>query len=516
MKKNLKPLKLTLFLLLLASLFALSLAACASQQPVVFPSPFLPAANTAEPTSTLVPTPTSTEIPPPPVVEVWLTLPDESKKLFREPDLQFLPGAAGENKPIELDMTAQYQKMEGFGASMTDSSAWLIMNALDETQRTQLMQNLFTRQEEGIGLSYVRIPMGASDFAFEDYSYDDMPPGEVDPDLQHFSIDHDKAYIIPALKLSAQLNPQLRFMGSPWSAPGWMKDSGSMDGGELLPEYYQAFANYHVRFVQDYAAEGVTIDSITPQNEPMYSTSNYPTKSIPASGQVVLVRDFIGPAFEQAGLKTRIVVFDHNWDLVDYPLEVLADSQVQAYVDGAAFHCYAGNALSQTRVHATYPNENIWFTECSGGRWAPRFSENLNYFLRTVMIGNFNNWGNSVMLWNLALDEKDGPQNGGCTNCRGVVTIDQSTGEVAYNVEYYTLGHFSKFVDPGAVRIGSSPGVNRLPVNVAFINPDGSIVLVAHADRTGTFDVSWNDMHFTYTLPERAAVTFKWQGPAQP
>jgi glucosylceramidase len=224
----------------------------------------------------------------------------------------------------------------------------------------------------------------------------------------------------------------------------------------------------------------------------------------------------MGPAFVQAGLKTRIVVFDHNWDLVDYPLEVLADSQVQAYVDGAAFHCYAGNALSQTRVHATYPNENIWFTECSGGRWAPRFSENLNYFLRTVMIGNFNNWGNSVMLWNLALDEKDGPQNGGCTNCRGVVTIDQSTGEVAYNVEYYTLGHFSKFVDPGAVRIGSSPGVNRLPVNVAFINPDGSIVLVAHADRTGTFDVSWNDMHFTYTLPERAAVTFKWQGPAQP
>lgn len=437
-------------------------------------------------------------------VETWLSLPDQSQKLSRDSDLCFESGPITAAQVIHLDERARYQQLEGIGAAMTESSAWLLMNVLDEARRNATLRDLFSR--DGIGLNYLRLPMGASDFALSDYTYADQP----DPDLTHFSIARDQARVIPALKLARAVNPQLRLMGSPWSAPAWMKQGGNLHGGSLSPEHYQAFANYHLKFIQAYAAEGLPIASVTPQNEPMLSVENYPTMLMEAEAQQIFVRDHLGPAFQRAGLGARILILDHNWDLWEYPLKVLADPAAAAFVDGIAFHCYAGDVALQSRVHDAFPDKGIWFTECSGGGWSPEFAKNVSWMMRHLIIGNFRNWGNSLLMWNLALDERDGPKNGGCPNCRGVITINQSTGAVTYNEEYYTLGHVSKFVNPGAHRIESTPFTEGGPENVAFLNPDGSLVLILHSTAETSFAVEWGGRHFTCHLPAYGTATFKW------
>lgn len=445
---------------------------------------------------------------------VWLTLPDQSKLLQREPDVALEPlGAPDTHYVIALDDQVTYQTIEGFGAAMTDSSAWLIERVLNPEQREAALRSLFTRQGDGIGLSYLRLPVGASDFALRDYTADDVPVGETDRRLERFSIEYDEAYIIPALQAALALNPQLRFMASPWSAPAWMKTNERLQGGELAQAYYQSFADYLVRFIQAYAGHGLVMDTLTPQNEPLHVTDGYPTMRMAAADQARFVRDHLGPALRAANLATRLIIFDHNWDLWQYPMTVLADSAAAAYVDGVAFHCYGGDVGNQSLFHEAHPALGIWFTECSGGGWATNFADNLSWNIRNLGIGNIRNWGNSLLLWNLALDEHDGPQNGGCDNCRGVITINSSSGDVTRNVEYYVLGHFSKFVDPGAVRIESTAWAERQPENVAFRNPDGSIVLVVHATRAVTFTVTWRDQQFTYSLPEGAVVSFHWPAP---
>jgi glucosylceramidase len=447
-------------------------------------------------------------------IEAWLTLGDKSKLLSSEPGLSFTPGRPASGKTIEIDSATLYQQFEGAGAAMTDSSAWLIMNKLDESARQELMRTLFTREGNGIGLSYLRLPMGASDFSLKDYTYNDLLAGKTDENLEQFSIAYDRTHIIPALKLALDLNPQLGLMGSPWSAPAWMKKNNQLHGSYLLPEFYQAFADYHVRFVQAYAAEGITIDAITAQNEPLHVTEGYPSMYMSAEEQQEFVRDYLGAAFRAAGLKTKIIIYDHNWDRADYPLTVLSDPSAAAFVDGVAFHCYGGDVSAQSRVHEQYPQKGIWFTECSGGGWATNFGDNLSWNITNLVVGNFRNWGKSVLLWNLALDEKDGPQNGGCTNCRGVVTIDQSSRQITYNEEYYVLGHVSKFIDPGAYRIESSSGAG-VPNNVAFLNPDGSIVVIVQSDSAVDFNLAWNEQYFSYHLPQGGVVTLKWNANVQ-
>lgn len=513
-----------LLILLAATGIIIGLSGCAStkeQTPMPEPSATLPtepsAATPLSPTPlSATPAPTSHPLSPG-EVEVWLTLGDQSRKLSREANLQFQAGAGAGETIIQVDASVLYQQMEGFGAAMTDSSAWLIMNALTEPARQELMQDLFTRQGDGIGLSYLRLPMGASDFALQNYTYDDLPAGESDPQLEKFSVDYDRAYIIPSLQLARSLNPQLGLLGSPWSPPAWMKKEGRLNGGPLTQEFYQAFADYHVKFVQAYAQAGLPISAITPQNEPMHSTDSYPSMSMPAKEQLVFVRDHLGPAFEKAGLETKILVLDHNWDLWNYPMTILSDPNARKYVDGVAFHCYAGDVKNQSLVHQAYPDKPIWFTECSGGGWATSFAGNMNWNMQNLVIGNFRNWSNSLMLWNLALDENDGPQNGGCPNCRGVVTIRQDNHQVTYNEEYYILGHVSKFVDPGAYRADSTDveQVARI-FNVAFINPDGSMALIVNSETGGQFEVEWNGKHFQYQLPANATVTFKWLSDIQP
>ena len=444
-------------------------------------------------------------------VDVWITSGDKSKLMAQQPDVVFSSGTGGGGVTIQITPTQQFQTMEGFGAAMTDSSAWLIQNELNTTQRDRLMNDLFSGSD-GIGVSYLRVPMGASDFTASGfYTYNDLGPGQTDPNQTQFSIAHDQATIIPSLLQAKSLNPNLKLMGSPWSAPGWMKTSNSVIGGSLQTQWYASYATYLKKFVEAYDAEGLPIESLTLQNEPLYTPINYPGMSMTANEQIDLIKNHVGPTFSAAGLSTKLVAYDHNWDNTSYPIDVLNDATARQYVDGVAFHGYAGNVSAQTTVHNAHPDKNIYFTEISGGAWATNFEDNIMWNADNLFIGGVRNWSNSVMFWNLALDENHGPHLGGCNDCRGVVTIDSSTGNVTYNEEFYSLAHASRFIKPGAVRIGST-SINNLVETVAFQNPDGSEVLLVSNPTFSdqTFRGVVDGDHFRYTVPHRSVATFVW------
>jgi glucosylceramidase len=411
---------------------------------------------------------------------------------------------------IDVDERTRYQEMVGFGAAMSDASAYLINRTLG-TQRDSILRELFGRNP-GIGLSFVRIPMGASDFSLQHYSYDDMPTGQTDPSLAHFTIDADRADRLPLLKLAVAINPQIKLVGSPWSAPGWMKTSRSLIQGSLRPEAYDAFANYFRRFIEAYAAEGLPIFAVTMQNEPAFEPANYPGMRLEAAARAQLIGRHVGPLFARAGLSTQILDWDHNWDQPGQPLTVLADSVARRYVSGVAWHCYGGDVAAQDSVHAAYPEKDVYFTECSGGTWAPSFGDNLKWTVETLIIKSVRGWARGVALWNLALDENGGPHLGGCGNCRGVITINSVTHAVTRNEEYYALAHASQFVRPGAHRIASSTNVGGLR-SVAFRNADdGSKVLIVV--NTSAVDVSFTvhtgGVWIPYSLRAGAVVTIGW------
>ena len=343
-------------------------------------------------------------------VQVWVTYANKTKLLSQEGPITWtsLSSSSSEENDlptIQIDATKRYQTIEGVGAALTDSSAWLISKKMPKSKREKLLKNLFTREGNGIGINYLRIPLGASDFALSNYSYDDLPKGKRDSQLERFSIKHDADYIIPLLKAIQNLNPALRRMASPWSAPAWMKTSQSLKGGSLLPECYQTYANYTIKSLQAYSDVGLPFDTITPQNEPMHESDNYPTMRMEAEDQKKYVRDHLGPSLAAAdGIGTRILIWDHNWDFIEYPLSILEDEAARDYVVGVAFHGYGGKVEKQTEVNEKYPDKGIWFTECSGGRWSTDFGNNMEWNLRHLIIGNFRNWGKSLLLWNLALD----------------------------------------------------------------------------------------------------------------
>ena len=411
---------------------------------------------------------------------------------------------------IDVDEGTSYQEMIGFGAAMTDASAYLIQNKLG-SRRDAILRELFGRNP-GIGLSFLRVPMGASDFSTRHYSYDDMPAGQTDPMLAHFTIEADRAEKLPALKTALAINPQLKIVGSPWSAPAWMKTTGSLIKGTLRPEYYDSFAQYFLRFIKAYSAEGVPIFAVTMQNEPAFEPDNYPGMRLDPAARAEVIGKHVGPLFEQSGIKTLILDWDHNWDLPSSPLAVLADEAARKYVSGVAWHCYAGDVGAQTQVHTAYPTIDAYFTECSGGDWAAVFADNLKFDVGTLIIGSIRGWAKGVALWNLALDENDGPHLGGCGNCRGVITINSATGFVTRNVEYYALAHASEFVRPGAHRIESSTDVGGLQT-VAFKNADDGtkvLIILNTAPNEVSFAVHAAGRVIFYALPGGAVVTLRW------
>jgi glucosylceramidase len=442
---------------------------------------------------------------------VYVTTGDRTKLLSREADIRFGDAPVGPVTTIDVDETLTYPEIVGFGASLTDASAWLIQHKLTLPQREALLQELFGR-EPGVAFSFVRVDMGASDFSLAHYSYDDMPAGQTDPTLANFSIEPDRAETIPILKRALAINPRLSVMASPWSAPGWMKTTGSMIKGTLRPEAYAPFAEYFRRFIQAYAAEGIPIHAITVQNEPHFEPENYPGMRLDPAARAKFVGEYLGPLLARTGIRTRILDWDHNWDEPSSPLQVLADSTARRYVSGVAWHCYGGDVSTQSVVRDAYPDKDVFFTECSGGAWAPRFADNLVWTVRNLIIGGTRNWARGVLMWNLALDEQHGPHTGGCGDCRGVVTINSSDGSVTRNEEYYAFAHASLFVRPGARRIASSSGVEGIE-SVAFRNSDDgskALIVVNTNAQEKTFAVAFAGQAFAYTLPPSAIATLRW------
>jgi glucosylceramidase len=469
------------------------------------------------------------------LAHVWITTPDGTDKMADLGTVAFTssPSTA---PTVVVDGSRTFQTMVGVGASITDSSA-TVLSALPPTARTAAMTSLFD-PNTGDGLGYLRQPIGASDFtATAAYTYDDLPAGQTDYPLAHFSITHDQRQILPLLRQAERLNPSLRILASPWSPPAWMKTGDSLVGGRLIddPRIYRAYAAYLVDFVQAYRDNGVRVDAITVQNEPQNRTpSGYPGTDLPSSQEAKVIAE-LGPMLRHAGLRTQILGYDHNWsehpndiaatppdetaDINDYPQQLLASTAAQ-YVAGIAYHCYSGDPSMMTALHNQFPSKDIYFTECSGsqsGNPANTFSDTLKWHARNLIIGATRNWAKTVVNWNLALDPNGGPHTGGCGTCTGVVTVNPD-GTVTRNAEYYTLGHLARFVRPGAVRIASTSfgttGWNGQVMDVAFRNPDGSTVLVAHNenDNPQTFAVLDGAKTLTYTLPGGALATFVWHG----
>ncbi len=458
--------------------------------------------------------PPSQTAPSGPTVQVIETTGDQTELLQAQPSVAFATGGASGSLVITVDAATQYQQMDGFGGSLTDSSAWLIWNKLSATQQSSLMQQLFS-PSRGVGISFLRQPMGATDFsASGNYSYDDVPAGQTDPNLTNFSTLHDAAYIIPLIKQALSINPNVKVVALPWSPPAWMKANGTMNGGNMNTAYFPSLAQYFVDFVQAYQQQGIPIYGLSVQNEPLNSTTGYPSESLAASDESTFIASDLGPALTNAGLgSVKIFGYEHNWDNTAYPESVLGSPALQ-YVAGSSFHCYAGDPSAQSNVETAFPAKDIWFTECSG-TVGSTFAGDLVWQAEHLLIGATRNWARSVSLWNLALDQNSGPINGTCTNCRGVVTIDDSVSpaKITFNVEYYILGHLGKFVMPGAHRINSNTFGASSIEDVAFQNPDGSVVLFVlnSASNAGTFSVSFNGQSFNYTLPAGAVATFTWK-----
>ncbi len=460
-------------------------------------------------------------------VEIVQTNAQLSQRMTPLADAEFetVPRAtASAGRVISVDASVRYQRLRGFGAAMTDTSAWLIETRTSAAARAALMGELFGAQ--GIRLNFLRVPMGASDFTHGGvpYTYDDLPPGRSDPRLRHFSVAHDEAYILPALRQARALDPDMLFLANPWSAPAWMKDNDSLNNvggrGILRPGDFRSWAAYFVRFIRAYAAAGVPIGAVTVQNEPG-NTTTYPGMSFPASSEAAWIVHDLRPALAAARMHPEIYAGDLGWAASSDPYvgnELLGPAA--GAFSGVAWHCYFGAPGVMAAFHRADPRLDEIVDECSPGGISPTpMSE--------IAISSLRNWASSVALWNLALDPKGGPvqrPNHGCPGCEGLATIDEASKNVVLGRSYYQLGQASAFIDPGARRIASTNFVTysfpRRGVNVAspglddvaFRNPDGSIVLVAYDNGTEArrFAIRWRGRQLAYTLPARATATFVW------
>ena len=445
-------------------------------------------------------------------VEAYRTTADLSLALQAMPALAFSTSSHDDSvQVIDLDTEHRYQEIDGFGASLTDSSAWLLHDQLTESQRREVMKKLFD-PSTGIGVSFLRQPLGASDLSRNHYSYDDMPAGQKDPELRNFSLRHDDAYLFPVLREALKINPAISVMATPWSPPGWMKTHDSMLGGSLRDDALQAYADYLAKTMQGYQKAGVPVRYLSVQNEPLYEPKDYPGTLMLAAQQKRLIGEYLGPELEREGLKVQLLAYDHNWDHPEYPLETLSDPMAEKYLAGSALHCYGGDVAAQQQIHDRMPMKGIWLTECSGGTWQ---TGNLLAVTAQLIIESTRNWAKSVVLWGMALDERRGPNAGGCDTCRGLVTIDRSKSPavVDYTMDYYALGAASKFVRPGAVRIDSTTYSRNDLESVAFQNPDRTIVLLVlnNKNSSASFELRWNGRNVRDSLPPGSLTTYIWR-----
>lgn len=446
--------------------------------------------------------------PVPPVVknevDVWITKGDESVKLQKQTTPVAFTVSTNVYQNIDIDVSQTYQTVDGFGYTLTGGSAEVI-NTLSASKKQELLQDLFGSGENSIAVSYLRVSIGASDLNSSVFSYNDLEPGQTDINLTKFSLEKDRG-VINILKEILAINPKIKILGSPWSAPVWMKTNGSTIGGSLKPEYYGVYAQYFVKYIQAMKNEGITVDAITIQNEPLHGGNN-PSMVMTAEEQANFVKQSLGPAFKNAGINTKIIVYDHNCDRPDYPIAVLSDKDASPYIDGAAFHLYGGDISALSSVRSTFPTKNVYFTE----QWTAsngNFGGDLKWHTKNVVIGSMRNWSKNALEWNLANDPQFKPYtSGGCTMCKGAITVN-STENYAKNVSYYIIAHASKFVPQNSVRIASTQPGNL--ATVAFKREDGKLVLIVENDGNNaeSFNIRINGKIATLSLEAGAVGTY--------
>lgn len=448
----------------------------------------------------------NTEKPKPPVTikaegELYLTRPDKTA-LFALVEDAITASTNDELLTITVDTNQLFQKIDGFGFSLTGGSAKLLMQ-MPSANRSQLLSELFGKNGKNLGVSVLRVSIGASDLDEKTFSYNEV---DGDVEMANFDLGYDKNYLIPVLKEILGINPAIMIIATPWSAPTWMKTNNNTVGGGLKTNYYAAYATYFVKYIQQMKTNGITIQAITVQNEPLHGGNN-PSMEMSSTEQALFIKNNLGPAFESAGIKSKIIVYDHNADRTDYPISIYNDSQASKYVDGAAFHLYGGSINNLSNVHNAFPNKNLYFTEQWVG--APgNFGEDMKWHIREVIIGATRNWCKIALEWNLASDPNFDPHTpGGCDKCMGAITIDGAT--VTRNQAYYIIAHVSKFVPPGSQRVGTNY-INELP-NVAFVTPEGQYVLVVLNDTDGNknFNINFGDQELSTSLVAGAVATIR-------
>ena len=440
-------------------------------------------------------------------VDFWLTKSDGSVKITKQSGILAFGDTYNNYASIEVNESQTYQTIDGFGFSLTGGSAEVI-NSLNAEKKQELLQKLFGANETGISISYLRISIGASDLDGKTFSYNDLPSGQTDINLEQFSLAPDEENLIPLLKEILAINPSIKIMGTPWSPPVWMKDNNSTVGGSLQSKYYSVYANYLVKYIQQMKAQGITIDAITPQNEPLHPGNN-PSMYMSAAQQASFVKNNLGPAFKMANISTKIIVYDHNCDNPNYPISILNDAEAKAFVSGSAFHLYAGDISALSTVKNAHPDKDVYFTEqytSSDGD----FGGDLKWHLKNVIIGSMRNWSKTALEWNLANNATFGPHtDGGCTTCKGAITVT-SSASYTQNVGFYIIGHASKFVPTGSTRIASTIAGNLQ--NVAFKTPEGKNVLIVENDGNTNeiFNIKYNGKWFVASLDSGSVATYIW------
>jgi len=467
-------------------------------------------------------------------IEAWITNPDRSALFQKQPEpITFGTNGNRRGSTIVIDDSQEFQSIDGFGFAVTGGSAELMMK-MTPAARTKLIHELFATDENNVGVSYIRLSIGASDLNSFVFSYDDLPDGETDFPLAKFNLSQDYKDVIPVMKEILAVNPAIKIMASPWSAPTWMKTNNNVRGGSLKPEYYSVYAQYFVKYIKAMKKEGINLDAVTVQNEPLNS-NNTPSMPMLPNEQKDFIKNHLGPAFQAAGITAKIILFDHNLDRIDYPLTTLQDPEAAKFVDGSGFHNYGGDLSAMTTMHMIRPDKNLYFTEQMIVEAPGKQTIDIASPVKRLIIGASRNWSKNVILWNLAADSLNDPHtnNGGCPMCQGAVTLGGD--KVSRNLAYYTVAHASKFVRPGSVRIASTntgdktvavtddeerPGSIRVTTiensavlpNVAFKTPDGKIVLIVVND---TYSINSQRIQFrgqfaTLRLNPGAVGTYIW------
>ena len=442
-------------------------------------------------------------------IDVWLTNNDRSALFEQQPSLSF-SGNRLDDQTITVDDSKTFQRMDGFGFALTGGSAMHIVR-MSVSARNKLLHRLFDTTGNAIGVSYLRLSIGSSDLNERVFSYDDVAG---DTTLSHFDLAEDKTDVIPVMKEILAINPHIKILGSPWSPPAWMKTNNNTRGGRLKPGYYKVYANYLAKYIESMKQNGIVIDAITVQNEPLHPGNN-PSLLLVAPDEADFIKYHLGPVFKAKNIKTKIIIYDHNADRPDYPISILDDAQAAKYIDGSGFHLYGGTIDALTDVHNAHPEKNVYFTE----QMVVQFDENAEDAKKIDIVSPVSdliidaprNWSKNVLLWNLAADPEYKPftDRGGCDVCQGAVTINKDS--VEYNLAYYAMAHASKFVRPGSVRIASTL-LDSLR-NVAYKTPGGSkVLIVANISNTGqSFNINYQSRSVTTLLKPRSVATYIWK-----